>query len=131
VPPAPPLVVPVPVVPVPVVPVALVPVPEPDPVPLMPDELVPLEPVLPLMPLVPVEPDEPVPLPLLEEPLAPSMLDPLDVLPELPLEPELLLCFFDCFFLLDLWVDDLPVFWSDCELALVVSPVDELPLVCA
>jgi signal-induced proliferation-associated 1 like protein 3 len=33
--------------------------------------------------------------------------------------------------LLDLWVDDLPVVWSDCELALVVSPVDELPLVCA
>jgi hypothetical protein len=33
--------------------------------------------------------------------------------------------------LLDLWVVDLPVLWSACELALVVSPVDELPLVCA
>jgi len=89
-------------------------------------------PMLPV-PMVPLEPEEPlVPmLPLLEEPLLLSMPEPLDepVLPLL-LEPELLLCFF-AFFLLDLWVVDLPVVWSDCELALVVSPVEELPLVCA
>jgi signal-induced proliferation-associated 1 like protein 3 len=68
-------------------------------------------------------------------PLVPPMLPPvaLPALPELVepllLDPELL-CFFVCFFLLDLWVDEVPVLWS-CGVALVVSPVEELPLVCA
>jgi signal-induced proliferation-associated 1 like protein 3 len=110
----------------------MVPLPE---VPLEPDE--PLVPMLPL-PEVPLAPDEPVPLPLLDEPLVPPELDPPVALPELPepvepllLEPELL-CFFDCFFLLDFWVDDEPPeVWSDCELALLPPVDDELPLVCA
>jgi signal-induced proliferation-associated 1 like protein 3 len=135
--------VPVPDVPVPDVPVPDVPVPVPDePVPMLPlpDEPVPIEPLLPDEPVpVPVPmlplPEVPVPVPMLplpEVPLEPPML-PLPELPEpvepLLLEPELLLCFFDCFFLLDLWVDDVPVLWS-CALA-PVPLVDELPLVCA
>jgi signal-induced proliferation-associated 1 like protein 3 len=75
--------------------------------------------------------------PLVEEPLVPPMLEPLVELPELPelplmslpLEPELLLCFFECFFLLDLWCD-LLVDWSAWALALV-SPVCEALLLCA
>jgi signal-induced proliferation-associated 1 like protein 3 len=70
------------------------------------------------LPDVPLVPDEPVPLPLVEEPLVEPlvspMLEPLVELPELPvepllLEPELLLCFFACFFLLCFLVDDLLV----------------------
>ncbi|WP_162600558.1 hypothetical protein [Massilia sp. WG5] len=94
---------------------------------------VPLVPMLPL-PEVPLEPEEPLPLPmlllpLLEVPLVPPMLllDP--VLPVL-LEPELPLCFFACFFLLDLCVEDLLVDWTACALALV-SPVVDALLLCA
>jgi hypothetical protein len=66
-------------------------------------------------------------------PLAPPMLPLLELpeLPMLPLEPvlSLLLCFFECFFLVDLWGVVVSVLWS-CEVALV-PPVEELPLVCA
>jgi signal-induced proliferation-associated 1 like protein 3 len=61
-------------------------------------------------------------LPLLELPES--------VVPLLLLEPELLLCFFVCFFLLDLWVGVVVVLLS-CAVALVGSAVEELPLVCA
>jgi signal-induced proliferation-associated 1 like protein 3 len=86
------------------------------------------------LPEVPLEPEAPLPLPPDEEPL------PMLPLLELPLEPELswLLCFFECFFLVDLWVvdegvDEVPVLWS-CALVPVlapVPPVEELLLVCA
>jgi signal-induced proliferation-associated 1 like protein 3 len=88
------------------------------------------------LPEVPLAPEVPVPLPLLEEPLVPPML-PLLELPELPepvepllLEPELPLCFFDDFFLLDFWVCDLLVDWSAWVLAFW-SPVAEALLLCA
>jgi signal-induced proliferation-associated 1 like protein 3 len=137
------------------VPVPVVPVPPDAPVPidpLVPDEPVPIVPVpvpvpmvpvpVPMLPLpeVPLEPEVPLPVPvpvpidplLLDEPLVPSMLPLLELLePVVPLllEPELLLCFLACFFLVDfLWVGVLVVLWS-CAVALV--PVEELPLVCA
>jgi signal-induced proliferation-associated 1 like protein 3 len=94
---------------------------------------------LPEVPLpVPIEPlpEVPVPVPMLPLPEVPlPMLSPVELELEpvepLLLEPELLLCFFECFFLLDLWVDEVPVVLWSCAVALVVSPVEELPLVCA